>query len=336
MRLSFEADTITNACMETFEQEGVQLHRWRSGPSTFVARPELGARLMSWDLQQAAGKTRSVIYWPENDGFANFPKTRGGNPILFPFAARTYDKGTLGQWRDQHGAVRPMPQHGFTRDGEFRIQSGDESGFTAELISNEDSRVAYPFDYTFSVRYEFSAVAFRVYFTLKNHGEQPILWSAGHHFYFALPWHPDLSRDNYQFSIPAKKCYRHAADGSLQAEKKGWEQETSFGNPANSDRIYTKLTGRQATFGPAGGEESIGIRILDDETCAATSSAWNAFVVWTESDNSPFYCVEPWMGPPNSPEHGKGLHAVAAGDAATFGVEVALLWAFNQPRPSSQ
>ena len=31
------------------------------------------------------------------------------------------------------------------------------------------------------------------------------------------------------------------------------------------------------------------------------------------------------MGPPNSPEHKKGLHSVGGGDSATFGVEVALL-----------
>ena len=104
--------------------------------------------------------------------------------------------------------------------------------------------------------------------------------------------------------------------------KKGWDQDRSFGNPDNNDRIYTKLNGNQATFGPKSGEEKIGIRLLDSSD---TFSAWNAFVVWTEAPDSPFYCVEPWMGPPNAPEHGNGLHAVSAGTSATFGVEVALL-----------
>ena len=66
----------------------------------------------------------------------------------------------------------------------------------------------------------------------------------------------------------------------------------------------------------------MGIRILNDSN---TYSTWNAFVVWTEAPDSIFYCVEPWMGPPNSPEHKKGLHSVGGGDSATFGVEVALL-----------
>jgi galactose mutarotase-like enzyme len=47
-----------------------------------------------------------------------------------------------------------------------------------------------------------------------------------------------------------------------------------------------------------------------------------AIVTWTESATAPFYCVEPWMGPPNSPEHKCGLHHVAPGQTETFTVAV--------------
>ena len=47
-------------------------------------------------------------------------------------------------------------------------------------------------------------------------------------------------------------------------------------------------------------------------------------VTWTEFDDSPFYCVEPWMGPPNSPEHKKGLHWVEPGETESFNVKVSL------------
>ena len=48
------------------------------------------------------------------------------------------------------------------------------------------------------------------------------------------------------------------------------------------------------------------------------------FVTWTLSEESPFYCVEPWMGPANSPEHQVGLHWVAPGASQSFVVEVAV------------
>ena len=48
------------------------------------------------------------------------------------------------------------------------------------------------------------------------------------------------------------------------------------------------------------------------------------FVTWTESDDSPFYCVEPWMGPANAAEHKTGLHLVPPGGSESFTVSVAV------------
>lgn len=307
--------------METFDHNGITLHRWRCGAATFVARPELGARLMQWTLRMADGASREILYWPEAADFNNFAKIRGGNPILFPFSARTFHKGTLGRWKDAASVVRPMPQHGFTRNGAFSITALDDTGFTAQLEPDDAAREGYPFDYRFSVQYIFDTLSVKVLLKLENLGDQPILWSAGHHFYFTLPWHPGFTRDDYRFEIPAKKCFTHASNGALQPVRP-FGPQGSFGDPENSDRIFTRLNGAQAVFGPKGGEESIGIRILEEYD---TFSTWNAFVTWTETEDSPFYCVEPWMGPPNSPEHHKGLHAVSCGTTATFGVEVALL-----------
>ena len=308
--------------MEIVDHNGVKLHRWTCGPSTFLARPELGARLMSWNVRTNESSARDVIHWPKDADFDNFVKVRGGNPILFPFAARTFNEGQIGEWKDQYGKVRPMPMHGFSREGTFVIADIDETGFTAELKPTEADKAAYPFNYRFTVRYVFKEASLMVYLRLENLGDTPILWSAGHHFYFALPWRNGLSRSDYHFDIPAEKCFTHEADGSLLPVEQDWKADTSFGNPANRDRIYTQLTGDTAKFGPNDGSEAVTIRFLSD---SETQSTWNSLVIWTEKPDSPFYCVEPWMGAPNSPEHGKGLHTVNGGECATFGVEVALL-----------
>ena len=47
-------------------------------------------------------------------------------------------------------------------------------------------------------------------------------------------------------------------------------------------------------------------------------------VTWSESETAPYYCVEPWMGPPNSPENKKGLHFVPPKKTGVFSVEVSL------------
>ena len=89
--------------MEKVPYLGQHLTRWRVGQSTFLALPEKGARLMNWNLTLADSSVRDVIYWPEIDKLDDFATVRGGNPILFPFAGRTYDRGEIYFWRDAAG-----------------------------------------------------------------------------------------------------------------------------------------------------------------------------------------------------------------------------------------
>jgi hypothetical protein len=89
--------------MEKVPYLGKTLTRWQVGNSTFLALPEQGARLMNWHLNLGDGTVRDIIYWPEDADFNAFHKVRGGNPILFPFNARTFDAGELGFWRDPAG-----------------------------------------------------------------------------------------------------------------------------------------------------------------------------------------------------------------------------------------
>ena len=110
---------------------------------------------MNWSIRMSDGSVRDVIHWPATADFDRFAKVRGGNPILFPFAARTYHAGKLGEWQDQHAVVRPMPQHGFARDGAFQLIEHPD-GFTAELLPDAAANEAYPFDYRFRVRYAFT------------------------------------------------------------------------------------------------------------------------------------------------------------------------------------
>jgi galactose mutarotase-like enzyme len=306
--------------METIDYQGVRLHRWNCGPSSFLARPELGARLINWSLQMADGTIRDVIHWPEDADFERFSKVRGGNPILFPFCARSFHAGKIGYWSDQAGIVRPMPRHGFAAGGSFEIVALNEQGFTAELRPIEADRAAYPYDYRFTVRYEFSELSLKATLALENLDTKPMLWSAGHHFYFKLPWREGTTRNDYSFKIPAKKCYTHNSDGSLQAIKQ-FDKKGSFGHTANNDRIFTQLNHEPTSFGPDDGDEAIQIRILQETETAMPA---NAIVIWTEHKDSPFYCVEPWMGPPNSAEHGNGLHTVEPGQRSSFAVEVSV------------
>ena len=305
--------------MEKIPYLGEAVTRWRVGGSTFVALPERGARLMNWNLTTGDGSVRDVILWPEQKSLEGFHKVRGGNPILFPFCARTFDRGEIGFWRDPKGVRRPMPTHGYARQGEFRATRVDEGGFEAVFVPGAEAREGYPFSYEFRVEYRFAALGLTCKLTLENLGAEPLPWSAGHLFYFALPWSEGSRRGDYSIRIPAGRRLRQNAAGLL-VDGPALGVLEPMDNPALVDTLHTDLRSPEVVFGERGFPGDVAVRLGSD----ASAPPGSTLVTWTQDADSPFYCVEPWMGPPNAPEHGVGLHLVAPGARETFTVSVAV------------
>jgi galactose mutarotase-like enzyme len=303
--------------MEKVPYQGQTLTRWRVGKSTFLALPETGARLINWNVTLGDGSVRDVIYWPEDADFSDVAKVRGGNPILFPFNARCFDRGDIFFWRDNHDVRRPMPMHGFARQSEFKVARIDGRGFTAQLVPGDEARASYPFDYEFTVTYRFEPLGLTCEMALANTGTRPLPWSAGHHFYFTVPWTEGTTRDDYVIRIPAAKRMRQDPTGALIAGPQ-LQPEESLANKALVDTFHTALRSNEITFGERGRPGEVIVRLGTARVPPASAT----FVTWTLADESPFYCVEPWMGPANAPEHGVGLHHVSPGDVQKFTVTV--------------
>ena len=306
--------------MERIDYLGAEIGCWKVGNSTFLAWPEKGARLMNWHLELADGTFRDIIHWPESDSIDDFAVVRGGNPVLFPFSARTFDQGTIHQWKAPDGQIRPMPMHGIARQGRFSLNSVDEHGFTAVLQPDDEASQAYPFEYEFSVSYRFQELALSVEFRLKNLGKTRLPWSAGHHFYFSVPWREGGRRGQYSVSIPARKAWRQDSHGLLVPVEDYRSGVVSLDTPSLVDRIHTDLTAENVSLKDRETGDGIRLRIGSGGKPARDTTV----VTWTSGPEAPFYCVEPWMGPPNSPEGGMGLHWVDPGQSGVFSVEVKL------------
>ncbi|MCF3651265.1 aldose epimerase [Synoicihabitans lomoniglobus] len=306
--------------METIPYLGHSIRRWQIGDSTFLAWPEAGARLMRWQTTRPNGSTRDVLHWPElADLSTPVAKVRGGNPILFPFNARVFEGGEIHFWRDATGTRRAMPMHGFARQGTFQLTSIDETGFTARLAPTADDQACYPFDYTFTVTYRFEAERCVCTLTLQNHGEVAIPWSAGHHFYFAAPWTADQTRDDYVIQLPRAASAKQTATGDI-VPGPHLPRRCPLSHPDLVDTIHVGMAENHLRFGPADGSEFVALTngsstVPHPEAC---------FVTWTADPDAPYYCVEPWMGPPNAPGHGRGLHHVTPGQTENFTVTVAI------------
>jgi galactose mutarotase-like enzyme len=289
---------------------------WKKGASTFYATPTLGARLMRWNIA-LAGPAREVFYWPRNADWSQPAKIRGGNPILFPFVARTFFQGKENCWKDPSGKIRPMPRHGFARESAFEMVEKNSDGFLAKLIHSDTAREAYPFEYTFCVRYRFEELSFSVELILENHDTLAIPWCAGHHFYFSLPWNAGLTQGDYAVRLNAKKAFRHSINGEL-VKLEPVSLEYDCDDIVIIDRLSSHCKEPIAHLGPKSGEQDITVRM----PCSGKTPSWLTFTTWTESKESPFFCLEPWMGLPNALEHKQGLHFVEPGETGRFFIEV--------------
>ncbi len=310
--------------MEKITHLGETLTRWRVGQSTFLALPEKGARLMNWNLTLGDGSVRDIIYWPELTTFENFYKVRGGNPILFPFNARTYDRGDIHFWRADDDVRRPMPMHGLARQADFKVTRLDAGGFTAVMEPNDESRASYPYEFEFAVTYRFTPLGLSCEFALTNHSGEPIPWSAGHHFYFTVPWNDATKRSDYIIRIHAgTRLKQDFATGQLTPGP-ALKAVESLSNPALIDTLHTGLASGEVVFGErdlSGKRDRVGdiaVRVGTDKAPPLDAT----FVTWTLDDDAPFYCVEPWMGLPNAAEHKRGLHFVKPGATERFTVSV--------------
>jgi len=301
--------------VEKISYLGQTIVRWRVGQSTFLALPERGARLMNWNLTLGDGSVRDVIYWPELTSLEEFYRIRGGNPILFPFCARTFDRGDINFWRAADGVRRPMPQHGLARQGDFKVTWLDARGFAAQFVPGDEARAAYPFDYEFTVTYRFESFGFACELTLNNLGDVPLPWCAGHHFYFTLPWSEGTARGDYLIRIPATRRLKQDATGQL-VPGPALNVDESVANPALIDTFHTGLRGSEVVFGEKGRPGDVTVRIGTKKVPPPDAT----FVTWTADDKAPYYCVEPWMGPANAPEHKRGLQLIPPRESATFTV----------------
>jgi galactose mutarotase-like enzyme len=271
----------------------------RDGETRLVLAPDHGARILLWEKQGD-----EIIRWPDDADWTNILKVRGGNPVLFPFAARHFVNGKKELWRDAAGVVRPMPQHGFARDAKFALIDEPGHALRMRLTDTAATREMFPFAFQIDVVVTLLPPArLEIRFETTNRSAEPLPYYAGHHFYLAIP-HGE--RPDWTLDLPCAAWGRQAPDGSIIHENPG-SSLLRLDDPALVDRFQIKPLRDRLVLACADG------RCLVFDLGAAGSVPWYAVTTWTEAPASDFYCVEPWLGLPNAIHHGEGLRRVAPG-----------------------
>ena len=278
----------------------------RSASAVAELAPSAGARLMRWSV---AG--RPVLHWPESADWSAPSKIRGGNPLLFPLIARTFQDGKIGFWRDLAGQVRPAPMHGLVRAARFDVVSQKVDRITMRIAWDRSMAEAWPFPFVLTVEYALQAEALSVAFTVENTGADAMPYSVGNHFYFAMP---AADRADWFLEGAFQSWARQDAEGRIipaPAPDNGGALSAPdlvdlfhLGPPAGGVTLRNQKNGREVVF--------------DWQTEEGGENPWYAVTTWTESRQSDFYCVEPWSALPDAVHNGMGLRRLSPGARETL------------------
>lgn len=209
-------------------------------------------------------------------------------PVLFPFVGRLSD----GKYQYK-GKTYDMTLHGFCQQAEFEVveNKGDEVSF--RIVSDDERRAMYPFDFEFIVTYRLTDEGLDEIAHVKNTGNDEMLYGFGGHPGFNVPLDEGLAFEDYEVYFPeAGKIQRRLfTENYLDSGKYGDTDTVENGvmklrhNLFDDDAVVLKGTGTRAIIRSSKGSKSVEVEYKGAPWCAV----WHSV-----KRDAPFVCIEPW------------------------------------------
>ena len=240
---------------------------------------------------------REIFYLDESTLRDPTKNVRGGNPVLFPqpgkLAGDTFVRGA------QRGALK---QHGFARTEHWALIGTSTDGAasaTLQLVATEETRAAYPWDFTARFTYALRGRVLRIEQSFTNESDTPMPFGAGFHPYFYVP-------------------QREKASATI-----GTTATRAFDNVTKKTEALLPIDLAQA---------EVDLHLVDHGARPCTlewpsgslivraSEQYTHWVIWTLRDKD-FVCVEPWTCPGDALNTGERLLVLARGETRMLWVE---------------
>lgn len=204
------------------------------------------------------------------------------SPVLFPIVGTLKNNCFTYNDKEYH-----LLRHGFARDYDFELIHQTENQVVFSLISNEETKKVFPFNFELQLCYTLLANKLTLAYKIINKDKVTIPFSIGAHPAFALP----QSFTNYALAFEkAESLTSYQLENDLLSyttnpiEMFGKELPLTHSLFENDALIFKKLNSKQITILE---NKNPLIRIQFDD--------FPHFGIWTKN-NAPFICLEPWLG----------------------------------------
>ncbi len=202
------------------------------------------------------------VLWNGNPKF-----WKGRNPTLFPQVGNTQN-GII----SFKGHEYKMGNHGICRDREFNLKSKTDNELVMELISNEDTKNIYPYDFKIEIKYVLKANRVDIIYRIYNEDSEELPFGFGLHPAFNCPL---KSGENFEdYCIYFCQNEKEIVDKKLKLKEEMFlgDKTITINNP-NSDSVIL----------------SNGINKIK-----VIFPAFPYLAIW-KKEMAPFICIEPWM-----------------------------------------
>jgi galactose mutarotase-like enzyme len=265
-----------------------------------------GAQLMSLTLDGGE------YLWQRDERF--WPRCA---PVLFPIVGNIRnDRADSAQGEIKFG------RHGLARNYEHDLIARGDDSLTYELVSSEDTRAKYPYDFCLRMTYRIVDDALEQEFYVENTGDVTLPFVVGGHPAFNVPA-PGDDADFSAYCLKFAKAWSYTSP-TISTETGLLDWQDRFELLDDSDTLplthelfdvdtltFEDVPERTVTLtGPAGH----GMRVDFD--------GFDYLGVWS-APNAPFVALEPWCGTATRTdeddvfEHKQGMMFLAPGESVT-------------------
>lgn len=242
----------------------------------------LGAELFSIK----SVKTGVEYLWQGNPEFWKSRAT-----VLFPVCGRIF-----GGYYTYNNQKYEMPIHGFSKLYDFSVNKESDTQISFTLISSEETKKYYPFDFSFTLKYALKGNALINEFIVNNTGDKELIFSYGGHPGFNVPfnngekftdYYLEFSENNIEKLVFSDTCFNTGK--TLKLALDGNKLNLSH-DLFDNDAIFIKTSVGTVKLKSAKAKNYIEVS-YKDMTCLG---------LWHKpKSQAPYVCIEPWHGVPS-------------------------------------
>lgn len=237
------------------------------------------------ELKRIYCKANGLDYlWRGNLGDKYWQKSA---TLLFPFVGRLQD----GKY-SYAGVDYEIGCHGFAKEMDFDVVERSDTSVLFNIVSNDDTRRSYPFDFSLYVRYTLEGNNLKHEVIVKNTDKKRMLFKLGFHPAFNVPLTSDTSFEDWKIvfdptdTVERRLITERGLDGSIDSPCCDIEDnELSLTHEMfKDDALVLKNTGSHATILSDKSEHGVTVNY---------STPWVG--LWqTYRNDTPFVAIEPW------------------------------------------